>query len=290
MGIDPDSPLPVASLVCKAHVALAVQGLGSLLRYARTPVALTIFDDGTLDDSDCERLLEAAPAARIIRGRDADARVAEALAAHPKCRELRAGIPMLRKLLDVPLLMREPYFYCDTDVLFLRPFSLSAVREKLPGEFIFMRDIREGYSAGLRQFIVHRHLAILTKANAGMSGVPFARYDLDFIEWFLSVEAFHVFPNMLEQTCWAAMPRGQGAAIVDDRQLFCFGRERAADADTVAVHFIGPAKAEMAKWEAFAQPNDAAPVELRLTPAKRAGLAHLLAAGLRNRLLPPSRR
>jgi hypothetical protein len=165
------------------------------------------------------------------------------------------------------------------------------LRARLAEEFIYLRDIREGYSAGLRQFIVHRSIPLISKANAGLSGIPFARYDLEFVEWFLSIDAFQVFPEMLEQTCWAAMPRGRAASMFDDRQLFCFGHGRQLDEESVGVHFIGSAKDRIGAWQARATQvatKESAPTELRMHAARPANVIDVLTSGLRNRLLPPA--
>ena len=69
----------VTSLVCHAHVDMALDCLGSLLRLCAVPLRLQIHDDGTLTDEDVERLRAGLDRCAVIRRPEADARMQEAL-------------------------------------------------------------------------------------------------------------------------------------------------------------------------------------------------------------------
>jgi hypothetical protein len=281
--------IPVATLVCKRHMEMAIRCLGSFLRYCRSPVGVHVFEDGSLEESDRAKLMDAFPSARLYAREGRDLEFEAVLDSKPNCRRHRARNPMMLKLLDVPLTIGRPYFYCDTDVLFLKAFSLEGVRARLDTDFVFMRDIRQGYSAGLRQFVFHPGLKILSQVNAGVMAVPFGRYDLDFVEWFLGHEPFHVFGDVIEQSCWATMPNGKGAALVDGSQLICFGRTAKVSPETIGIHFIGSTKTQMGGYfersESTAKTESPA-IALRLEQARTAGALDVLVTGVRNRLLP----
>jgi hypothetical protein len=85
---------------------------------------LDIHTDGSPDASDEQILLEAASdiEARIIRPADRRPALDERLAAYPLIRSLMDGIGYFAKM-ELPMAANEPYFYFDSDIVWLRPVS-----------------------------------------------------------------------------------------------------------------------------------------------------------------------
>ena len=103
-------------------MALAITCLGSLLSYSVDDVELTLHDDGSLTEDDAERLRQALKC-RVIFRAEAEEMMSDKLDKFPHCRDYRSINVQALKLLDVPLLHDDASVaFCDSDVLFLRPF------------------------------------------------------------------------------------------------------------------------------------------------------------------------
>lgn len=150
----------VATLLGHAHVGMALDCLGSLLRHSADPLRLRIHEDGTLTPEDWDRL-EAGLGGEIafVSRAEADERVADRLGGRPVLRELRQRNPLGLKLLDIPMLAEgDDLAYCDADILFLRPFSgLFRFPDAETGA-IFMSDRQNAYSVGSWHLLAHRRL------------------------------------------------------------------------------------------------------------------------------------
>src|SRR3954470_24640930 len=139
-------PLRVASIVGHRQVEMAVLCLGSLLQYSAEELALRLHDDGSLTAADRERLAGALREPEVVSRSEADERIEAFLCRHPALRAFRRGNVMALKLIDAMLFAGDELAYCDSDVLFLRPFSgLYPLRETAAGA-MFMSDRQNAYS------------------------------------------------------------------------------------------------------------------------------------------------
>src|ERR1700724_2885870 len=201
---DDGSLSPVATLLGHAHVEMALLCLGSLLRFSAAPLRLRIHDDGSLTEADLERL-DVLGHPEIVSRREADDRLAEALAARPATRAFRAATPLALKLLDVPLLAAgDDLAYCDSDVLFLRPFS---VLFRLPPGCgaLFMCDPQNAYSVRSWHMLTEPRLRLAARVNTGIIGFRTRWFDPDLVEWFLARPRYRFAPVWVEHTCWALL-------------------------------------------------------------------------------------
>jgi hypothetical protein len=99
---------------------MGLQCLGSLVRSV-PGVSLVVHEDGTLTDEDVEKLKGAFPLQQLVRRRDADEAMREALDRYPACSRMRSENTLMLKLFDVALMSSDVDIrYCDTDVLFFR--------------------------------------------------------------------------------------------------------------------------------------------------------------------------
>ncbi|BCX48321.1 glycosyltransferase family 2 [Haloferula helveola] len=112
------------TLVHKAAMEIAVPAVHSFARHFADRYRLDIHTDGSPDESDELRLLTAAEGmeARIVRPVDREAILEERLRDYPRTRALLDGVGYNAKL-ELPMVVEPPYFYFDSDIVWLRPVS-----------------------------------------------------------------------------------------------------------------------------------------------------------------------
>jgi hypothetical protein len=276
----------VSTLLGHAHVGMALLCLGSLLRESVEPLTLQVHDDGTLTAEDLERLAAGLGEPAVVGRREADARVEALLGDRPAARAFRRENPLGLKLLDVPLLApgRE-LAYCDSDVLFLRPFSGLF---DLPGGAgaLFMCDSQNAYSVRSWHLLREPRLRLAARVNSGVVGMETRRFNLDLVEWFLGRPEYRFAPVWVEQTVWALLGWPAGCRLLDPARIAfpVAGREPAEG--TVALHFVSPRRAllDPIARSLAARERPAAPVAIQSFPASRLTAFGLAATEARRRL------
>ena len=263
--------LAVASLVCHRDVPLATRCLSSLLTYSREPLRLSLHDDGSLTDTDIETLTASLPGARVIRRREADDLMADTLRRHPTCAAFRGRNPFGLKLLDAPLTTDGPVLrYCDTDVLFFRPFQQLF---ELPDDVdaVFMTDTHDAYTLRSWQLLAHR-LRLVSRSNAGLMCFRMSRFDLDRVEWFLKQITPSHLRHFAEQTAWALLAAPLVTRQWDNAQVRFIVRGVPRPAGLVAGHYIGPFRDLLgAVSDDDLAPTSTPPVTLVTQPATTIG-------------------
>jgi len=116
--------LSAVTLVHKAAMPIAVPAVNSFSRHFSGDCVLRIHSDGSLDASDEAVLLEAAGnmSAKIVRPADRAPILEERTARFPKTRSLLTGGAYFTKL-QLPVCETTPYFYFDSDIVWLRPVT-----------------------------------------------------------------------------------------------------------------------------------------------------------------------
>ena len=236
----------VRTLICHSHVAMAERCLASLVRFNREPFRLRLHDDGTLTDEDRDRLRAVVPDVGFIDRREADAAMSERLARYPACLRYRQTQTMALKLFDVALLEPGHLHYCDCDILFLRPFvGFSTPLAAANPPVVLMHDLFNTYSGGWRRLLERGRVPLADRINAGVTLLDPARFDLDFVEWFMGRPEATDMPHFAEQTTWSALVQRDGGYVLD-RRAFGFpplGGARAlpeAGQRPVAWHYVSP--------------------------------------------------
>jgi len=237
----------VATLLGHAQVPMAVRCLSSLLRLSAERLSLAIHDDGTLGESDRERLRAALRDPEFIARAEADARVEALLDRHPRTLRFRQENPLALKLIDGPLLEPGPvYRYCDSDVLFLRPFwGLFEMPADL--DAVFMADSQNAYALRSWQLLGDRRLRLAGRVNTGLIVFRRQMFDLDRIEHVLARVRPGFAAVWLEQTCWAALAGPIRTALFHPRQI-AFPRAQRERGAPVALHFISPLRSGWESW------------------------------------------
>jgi hypothetical protein len=116
--------LPAATLIHKGAMSIGIHAVRSFARHFSGIYRLDIHTDGSLDAADEAILLREANEmdARILRPQDRLPMLNERLARYPKTRALLNGVGYNAKL-ELPMATTEPYFYFDSDIIWLRPVS-----------------------------------------------------------------------------------------------------------------------------------------------------------------------
>jgi hypothetical protein len=265
---------------------MALLCLGSLLARSAEPLRLQVHDDGSLTEEDLERLAAGLEGPAVVSRREADERLADLLGPHPASRAFRRENPLGLKLFDVALLAPGGELaYCDSDVLFLRPFSgLFSLPEGAGA--LFMCDPQNAYSARSWHLLREPRLRLAARVNSGIVAFRTPLFDLDLVEWFLDRPEYRFAPVWVEQTAWALLGQPAGCRLLDPAAAAFPLPGREPDEGTVALHFVSPRRALLEPLaralESRAVP--AVPIAIRSFPAARLTPWGLAATEARRRL------
>lgn len=276
--------ISLRTLLGHGQVDTARVCLGSLTRYSRSPFRLIVHDDGSLSQGDLDRLREVLGDFEVVPRSAADERMEVLLARHPAARAFRRTNPLALKVLDVALFESGSTLeFCDSDVLFLRPFD-GLFGGRFSGAVV-MGDVQNAYSVRSWQVALDRRLRLPRRVNTGILRFSTAAYDLDLIEWFLGRPEYLRTPVWVEQTAWALLAYRAGCRLLDERQVAFPERPVHVSPERVALHFINPRRDLLAAYLAVAPDRAAeAPVRIETVPAGRCGWATLAVAESRRRL------
>jgi hypothetical protein len=246
-------PITVNALICHRDVNQALICLGSLLKFSAQPLHMLIHDDGSLTPEDIEKLLDGLKGPTIISRPEADTQMEELLKNHPNCYKYRREHVYGLKLLDVALLSPSDFAYCDSDILFFRPFD-GLFRFPHPDiSAIFMRDYAEAYSMLPWALLGINKPKLASKVNAGLIFFRKSAYDLDFLDWFLGQEQFRYKVNWLEQTSWAALGHRAGCHQWNTEQIVLIRPWSYLTDRLVAGHFVGEVRHRLNEFHVLSE-------------------------------------
>lgn len=274
----------VSSLLGRRQVDTALVCLGSLLRCSEEPLALRLHDDGTLGRDDLDRLEAGLGRFTLVQRAEADERVSELLARRPSLRAFRRENPLALKLIDVVAFAGEELSFCDSDILFVRPFR-NLFHLGGPEGALFMTDIQNAYSIRSWHLLAHPRLHLPVRVNSGIIGYRCAAYDPDLLDWYLARPERRFAPVWVEQTGWALLGGRAGCRLLDPAQVAFPETGGYDDEAVVALHFVSSLRDRLAPvLERMPDRTGEAPVDIRSLPAARCGPLDLLAAEIRRRL------
>jgi lipopolysaccharide biosynthesis glycosyltransferase len=246
-----NSALTVRSLICHRDVDMAIACLGSLLKFSAEPLKLVLHNDGSLTPEDQARLTSELGEVSFVSRLEADELTSQLLKNYPNCYRYRHGPSASRnkneniwslKLFDVALLGDEDIAYCDTDILFFRPFSQLFHFADSKTSALFMQDSQESYSIHFSTLLNSHKLRLPSRVNAGLIFCRKQAFDLDFIEWFLSQEEFKYIFAFAEQTCWAALGYRAGCQQWNPQQISMMRPGMEINNHIIAGHFTTPVR------------------------------------------------
>jgi hypothetical protein len=182
--------------------------------------AVCIHEDGSLDDSTVALLHKHFPTARIIRRKDADARLADVLRLFPRSLEFRKTNLLSPKVFDfVTYLESERMILFDSDLLFFAEPKIFLQRVENPGyrRNTFNGDCRDVYTVDPVIARTRSGLEVLPRVNSGFGLVHRGSIRWEWTEEFLAL------PGMLdghfwriEQTLFALCSSRYGAELLPD--------------------------------------------------------------------------
>ncbi|HXU45878.1 MAG TPA: hypothetical protein VN783_10145 [Thermoanaerobaculia bacterium] len=278
------STVIVATLLGHAQVDLGLACLGSLLAHSADPLHFRLHDDGSLTAADRERLAGALGGPTFVLRPEADERAAEILAGRPALAAYRRESPLCSKLVDAVLFAEGGELaYCDSDVLFLRPFSGLFRFPSPAASACFMRDTQHAYSVRSWHLLREPRLRFPGRVNTGIIHARTRCFDPDLLEWFLSRSEYRFAPPWVEQTCWALLA-GKGACWLHDPRQIAFPRAGRLDPETVALHFVSPLRGRFTEFRHPPDRRSEPPVPIRSAPASPCGPLNLAATEIRRRL------
>ena len=267
----------VSTLLGHGQVEMALLCLASLLRLSAEPVNLRLHDDGTLCPEDFDRLASGLGDCEVISRQRADERVAEVLAKRPALAAFRRDNPLALKLVDAVLWAGSKLTFCDTDVLFLRPFTDLFALPDGSGA-VFMTDRQNAYSVRSWHLLRRRRLALPRRANTGIVVYHTAAWDPDLLEWYLARPEHRFAPVWVEQTAWALLGWRAGCRLVAASQIAIPRPDQPADLSpaNVALHFVSPVRQLLPAYREIAPDRTGEPpVAVRTVPADRCGWASM---------------
>ncbi|MBD2383964.1 hypothetical protein [Cylindrospermum sp. FACHB-282] len=209
---------------------------------SREKIHIIIHEDGSLRPEDILTLQSSLPCSVISR-EEADSLIIPQLANYQACLEYRQKHVFGLKLFDITLLETDILAYCDTDILFLKPFSGLFNISHFAADAVFMEDCREAYA--LRPW----HLwpigpeKLPAKINAGLICFDTSKFDLDRINYFLKKyrdeDAFVKHHAWIEQTCWAVAASKLRCKIYDPLEFIISNPGTLHRFEqTTAIHFV----------------------------------------------------
>ncbi|WP_416666464.1 hypothetical protein [Egbenema bharatensis] len=225
---------------------MALLCLGSLLQYSTEPLNLILHDDGTLMADDRERLKLNLHGVSFVSRSEADELTQQQLKGYPNCFQYRHGSAhqtqhiLSLKLFDVALLSHDTIAYCDSDILFLKPFCQLFNFPDSSTSALFMKDFRESYSIHFLKLLKSNEIQLPSKVNAGLIFFKKRNFDLDFVEWLLKQEEFKYIFAFTEQTCWAALGYRAHCRFWDPQQIQMIHQKAPVTQQTIAGHFTTP--------------------------------------------------
>lgn len=244
----------VSALLCHRDIPMALKCLGSLVKMNRCKLEIVfqIHDDGTLTESDKEKLYSSLPIFKIIDRKTADNTINDLLSKYPNCFKYRKKQIYALKLFDVPLLSSaEEVVYVDSDVLFLQPFKRLFQLPNHEATCIFMQDFYNSYALYPWHLVV-KPISLPKRLNCGLFIINKSKfYSLDFLEWLIAqdIPAYYRFP-WFEQTAWGALAmESKNCYFWNSDQVTCVKSLNSINNQTIAAHFTSPVRELMNNFE-----------------------------------------
>lgn len=250
---EPPQKTPIHLLTGKNDWQLCAWALASFFHFSEQTWKVVIHDDGTLPANaraELKRLFRC----RIIGRDEADAVMAQRLAAFPLCQEYRQRHPLALKIFDFTHFCEADRFIAlDSDVLFFRfPPEIMGWVASGADECWFNEDVAESALISAEQAWSDLGVPLWPRVNSGLGLLAKAALDLEFCERALgetNILQGHIW--RVEQTLFAlcASRYGKGGLLPKTYEVTL---ARQATSDAVARHYVGAVRdrfyGEGLKW------------------------------------------
>lgn len=225
----------VRSLTCKRDVDMAVVCYKSFVDCYNQNIKLIIHSDGSLTSDDISKLYNSLENVEIIDRKDTEEEVREVLSKYPNCLNFRNVHPLSTKILDIPIIEKKCIRFIDCDILFIKKFD-DLFSDDCSSRFCLEDDT--GYSGRLIDMMKASKNKIPKRCNAGIIQMDKTKFDLEYIEWFLSKKHLCNFPGMLDQTLYAILMGWKDSYNFAYKQISTSKRKISISKDTIAIHFM----------------------------------------------------
>lgn len=236
------------TLLGSKNLDFSIACLSSFVTNSYDEIRLKIFEDGSLTKADSERLLSVFETSEIIWRKDREPIILEKLSKYPNCFNYRKSSIYAHKLFDVALLDSEDVFFIDSDVFFISKFKLP----EFNGDPIFMKDKRNAYSFGAKEFLAIND-PIYPKFNSGLFYFPQKAFNLNLLDKLLgdpNVTSHNTRKVWLEQTLWAfCAALTEKLYYFDPSQVILARKETEVSDKTIAIHFVSTFRAQFDKFK-----------------------------------------
>lgn len=228
------------TLLGSGNMDFSIECLKSMLDNSYDNIRLQIFEDGSLQPDDIQKLESSLPDSTVVTRKSREESVMQQLADYPYCRQLRESNVFGFKLFDTMLYDDAEFFYLDTDIYFLKPFAFP----QFGPNPVFMRDAINGYYFKQHQFL-KISAPVMPLINAGFYYFPRRLFKLSIVENLL--EKYFTPENMshmwAEQTLWAFLGAEVKDAYYFNPQQVVLAKHRLKLNDkTIAVHLVSIAR------------------------------------------------
>ena len=236
------------TLLGSKNLEFSIACLKSFVDNSYDEIRLKIFEDGSLTETDSERLLSVFQTSEIIWRKDREPIILDKLSGYPNCLNYRKSSIYAHKLFDVALLDSEDVFFIDSDVFFISKFKLPKFNE-YP---IFMKDKRNAYSFGAKEFLTIND-PIYPRFNSGLFYFPQKAFNLSLFDKLLgdpNVTSHKTRKVWLEQTLWAFCAAiSEKLYYFNPSQVVLARKETEVSDKTVAIHFVSTHRAQFEKFK-----------------------------------------
>jgi hypothetical protein len=226
----PVEPLEVAFLTGNGFWHQSLLCAYSFAWHSANYPRFCFFDDGTLQEWQCQLLVEKIPDSVVYRDKEVTEQIEQQLpiARFPNLHRERRHLVLMRKLVDIFAGKAHYVIYLDSDMLFWRnPESVwELARAQRP---FFMTDIETSYYGRIGKFAQIFGVAPPERVNTGLLGIPAAAVDYDKAERYCLLLDKHGtgIRHFFEQTLWALLLANMNAAalppaeyrLIIDREL-----------------------------------------------------------------------
>ncbi len=227
----------VATLLGEKGIDFSIQCIKSFIQMARFPFELHIFTDGTIENIPITT--QSAYLVSITNHSLAERNdfIHQFIKSFPVLAKFRQENVLSYKIIDIPYFMQSPYLYIDSDIFFMRPFSI----DNTFTHPVCMHDTKNAYVVSPFEIKPMGKFSIKSCINTGIlylpNGVDFAVLESMAKKLFWKEERMqHAWA---EQTLFALLLSNK-----KEEQLYCFHKEQIAmpfkikPDRVIAVHYI----------------------------------------------------
>lgn len=238
----------ICSLTSHEDFLLLVFCLKTLFYFSKRRFNVTVHDDGSLTEKDCQILKTHLKNVRLVRRKQADKKLKKILENKEFCQKYRERNPLILKLLDIPLLAeRERVVLLDSDLIFFKKpcFFINWIEKNQSIPF-YLEDRQNAYVISLKELERDLHLRIIPKFNTGLFGFsPKKILKLERVEQYLKYldnkpKKISWWSKWLEQTIWALLVSSVMAKPLPSE--YSISRKRKRLSSLTCRHYISPVR------------------------------------------------